>query len=404
MKLTNKLKRFLNTPINGEQFYLGCFAFYLFSAFLQNTTFNFYITSRPFNLIAYEITILLLFKIYFLDSYDLKSKSLIALIMLIAIVSWRQSHSNLVMVMAAFILGAQGVSFRQIIKYYFYISLIMFGMVVFYSLIGVIKNLIFVVHGRATRYALGIVYPTDLGARVLYLILAYSYLNFKKLNVKTYLCYFLIAVLLKLITDARLNVICILLSIPILYVAQRAQKGKSLSQVLASFYWVFTPIIAFLMVILSYFYDEGNRLYRVLDHILSGRLFYSNVAFNRYPVTLFGQNIVEHGYGGKTGMKMFEGNANLNYFFLDSSYIRLIMIYGLLIALLVLATMLFLSIHSIALKDFALPAVLLVVTLSCLVEHHLMELVYNPFLLALLAKGAVRDRRLEVYNGSKKGL
>ncbi len=375
----------LNAPVTGQQLYLGVLVFYLFFSFLRNTTFDPYLGSRPFNLASYACSALLILKIYLFDRYNLKDKLIITFFMLIAICSWRLSTSNLILVMAAFILAAKDVSFTNIIKCYFYTTLILLLSVMLFSVVGIIKDLVFVVHGRATRYALGIVYPTDLASHVLYLILANVYLKYQKLNWHYYLSYLVIAFLLKLITDARLSIICIILIIPTVLMAKAAEKSQcKIVRLIPSLYWAFIPFLAFTSFAGTYFFDNTNHIYYKIDHALSGRLSYGLMSMYRYRFTWLGQKVEETGLGGNKGLSVFH-HGNIGYFYIDSSYLRLIMIYGIIVTLIIVGVMIALSIRGVMRRDYALTAVLFIVTISCFVEQHLLELSYNPFLLALLA-------------------
>ena len=62
------------------------------------------------------------------------------------------------------------------------------------------------------------------------------------------------------------------------------------------------------------------------------------------------------------------------------------MIYGIVATLIYVLIMVAVSIKGVKLQVYQLTTVMLVVTLSCLVEQHLLELSFNPFLLALLAR------------------
>lgn len=384
--MVTKLKKVYENKITGQQLYLVTFAVYLCIAFLRNTTFNPYIGSRVFNLISYLAILVLGLKILFYDNYDVKQLALIGAAFIIAAVSWRLSTSNLILVMMTFIMAAKDVSFREIIKWYFAINLILLLSVVIFSSVGIIRDLVFVVKGRASRYALGITYPTDLAAHVLYLVLANIYLNHQRLNWRYYTSYFLLAVVLKLVTDARLSIICLILTIPIVMIAKQANnRPGGLSRLTVSFYWMITPLIAVVTFLGTYFFDNQNEIFYKIDHLLSGRLSYGRMALDSYPVTWLGQHVIEHGYGGNAGLQLSRSES-MSYFYIDSSYMRLIMISGLLAAALVLGIMMAISIRATVCKEYVLVAIILVVTLSCTVEQHLLELSYNPFLLALLAE------------------
>ncbi|MCC4399302.1 polymerase [Limosilactobacillus reuteri] len=378
-----RIKKIFNVPINRENLYLSTMVFYIFVLFLRNTTFDPYIGSRPFNIASYLVILILVFKIFVLDDSSIKQKIVSFFILTLAAISWRNSNSNLIIVMMSFILAADKVNFRKIVKFYFGTAIIILSFVIFFSLIGVIKDLVFVVPGRATRYSLGIIYPTDLAAHILYLLLAHEYLNFRKINWKYYIGYFIVAIITKLITDARLSVLCMILSIAVLIIAKLAERYKIFQKFISTF-WMYIPIATFIAFVSAYFFDKDNHLFFTVDRMLSGRLGYGHLAMELYPVTWFGQRIVEHGLGGNSGMKIFN-NHNNGYFFIDSSYIRLILMYGLAITIVVIIMMTLVSIKGLSRHQYELTAIILVITFSCLVEQHLLEVSFNPFLLALLA-------------------
>jgi len=138
------VKRLINAPITGEQVYLVAFSFMLFISFLMTTTFTDYFHTRPLQLISYAGVGLLVLKIYLFDHHDATKLIVITLLLGVAFLSWRKSQSYLILDMMALILGAKGVNFRKIIKWYYQIGLIMLIAVILYSLMGVITNLAYV--------------------------------------------------------------------------------------------------------------------------------------------------------------------------------------------------------------------------------------------------------------------
>lgn len=401
--LSLRIKQVWKTQLNGEVLFFIAFVLYFFFSFIRNTTFNPYVGARPFNLVSYLVVGLLVVKIYIFDNQQLKSLLIATIGLGLAAISWRMSGSNLIIVMMAFILGARGISFQKIIKWYFWLGITMLIMVMLFSLTGIIKNMVFIAKGRVPRYALGIIYPTDFAAHVLYLVLAHAYLNYRSLNIRYYFTYFVIALVAMLVTNARLSFICLILTIAVLWVAKHAEsENRPIAKLIASFYWTSTPLLAVITIFSTYLFDNTNHIFYTVDHLLSGRLSYGNMAFWRYPITFWGQKVVEHGYGGNAGMKIFSQH-NGEYFYIDSSYMRLIMIYGLVIAVVMVGIFMTISIRETAVRKYALPAILFIVSISCMVEQHLLELTYNPFLLALLAEVGM-DKALEERNDEKQKL
>lgn len=385
--LKQKTKQIFNYQISGSQIYLATLAVYLVFAFLQNTTFEDYIGGHFYNIISYLAFGVLILKIVFYDHYHLIANLFIISGFLFSIVVWRNSGANLILVMIAFILAAKNVSFDDIIKTYFNVNFWLLVIVIACSLLGVINNLSFIAQGRGTRYALGVIYPTDFAARILYLMLADAYLNFRNLNTTRYLVYVLIALACKQVTDARLNFYCMLLLIIVSAIAQVAEQNYQLQQhdwtnSIVYTYWTFTPILSAIAIFGTYFYNPTNNIYSKIDGMLSGRLTFGSMALQRYSVNLFGTKIKEHGYGNN--MKLFHQGIN-SYFFIDSSYMRLLMIFGLIALVVFIGISMFISIKNTLYGYYALPAILLIVAFSSVVEQHFMELTYNPFLLAFIS-------------------
>ena len=139
-------------------------------------------------------------------------------------------------------------------------------------------------------------------------------------------------------------------------------------------------------MIASYFYTANNALFRIANEAFSKRLGISNLAINKYGLSLFGNHVLEHGFGGDQGIHHFyQSGMSGNYFFIDSSYMRLAIIYGLVIGIFVIIVMSLISLRSAATKDFCLAAIILLVSVSCMIEQHLLDISYDPFLIALLA-------------------
>ena len=147
------------------------------------------------------------------------------------------------------------------------------------------------------------------------------------------------------------------------------------------------PLSATIMIFLSYFYSSSNHILRKIDSLFSGRLALGYRAFSKYDINLFGRTIVEHSFAGVKGLKLANGNGGLpsNYFYIDSSYIRMLLLWGFLVFLIVIICLTFIAIRSTVRKTFILSAVILVSSLSFMFEPRIIQVIYNPFLLALLS-------------------
>ncbi len=96
-----------------------------------------------------------------------------------------------------------------------------------------------------------------------------------------------------------------------------------------------------------------------------------------YGISLFGQDVPMVGFGGSTTLEE-------EYFFIDSSYLNILLRYGILFLIMV-----FIIYGTICYKHKEDTVLMLAVTLlaiSCFIDHHMMEEAYNPLTYALFAK------------------
>ena len=387
-KINDRFHTIFNASITGQQIYFLAFAFYFVPAFLIDTTFTQFLSWSKLRLLTYIAIPLIIFKIYVVDRRHWPSLLLITVLILIGVVAWRAAHYPEILMMMLFVLGAKDVPLRKIIQWYFYLSLVFMLILAVIAIVGIIPNLIYYSKLRPTRYSLGMAYTTFVASHIIYIALAYCYLRFNKLNWLDYLGIFVVAFIALKLTNTRLDFYEMLLLIPIMWIAQRAQRGKRYSQIFASFWWIATPLLAAITVIGAYFYDSSNNIYQKLNSLFTGRLSLSYEAFQRYPVSLFGRKIVEHSYGGAKGVKFANDNLyelSAHYFYIDSAYVRMLLLWGGIVLLLVLGGIIYITVRETAMRRFALPAIFVLIAINAMFEPHILQLIYNPFLLAILA-------------------
>jgi hypothetical protein len=125
-----------------------------------------------------------------------------------------------------------------------------------------------------------------------------------------------------------------------------------------------------------------------MPYSLTRRLEMSQEVLRDNPVSLFGREIEEHGFGGRT--------ENLpgwdKYFFIDCSYIRLFVIGGLLLFGMILLLMTYTQLRCFVYRQYGFLFLLALVALACMLEHHLMEYYYNVFpLMAFSGRRLFKD-------------
>ena len=374
-----------NWRIDGQIIYEIAFAFEFVVAFLITSTYTDYFSNHLLHTLMFAGLALVLLKIFLFDDLDLKWLAIDAIVLILLLTTWRTSKEFSLFSMGIFVLGARNVDFKRIIKIYFYVGMLLLAFVVISAMGGLIRNLVYRRDmTNIVRQSFGIAYPTDFAAHVLYLILAYAYLKFGKIKWYDYAVFLAAAVFLVKFSDARLSAYAIILSIPVLWIGQRAQTDHLLSRFIASFYWTVPILSAYLVIIASYFFTPSNKILTKVNNASSGRLFLGHKAISEYGFSMFGKQIIEHGWGGANGLKMSQ-NALANYFFVDSSFLRMTILYGIIMAIIILLAMTKISWESFQKGSFALASIIVIVSVSAMVEQRLLDLAYDPFLIALLA-------------------
>lgn len=142
------------------------------------------------------------------------------------------------------------------------------------------------------------------------------------------------------------------------------------------------PVLAILSIALTAIYNEGNSMWSKLDGTLMARLKYGKMAFTDYGLKLFGQHIEMVGNGGSLELKG-------EYFFLDCSYVNILMTWG--IVLLIVVLLLFGYACCKNRKDLYFQYAIALIAVNCVIAHHMMDIAYNPFILAVLAANMMRN-------------
>lgn len=403
--MKGKLNSVINTPITGSQIYFLAFVLFFVPTFLLDTTFSSYIGEHIMRVCSYMALPLLFFKIFIIDNWKKWQTFVVLLCLFIGIIDWRTAHNLELLMLVPFIVGAKEVNFKNIIEWYFYLSVIFLGLIAVFAIIGIIPNLIYHYTGRPTRFSVGTIFPSIIAAHYLYIALAYCYLRFNKLKYMDYCGIIAGGLVCMYLTNTRLDFVGVVLSVPVMIIAQRAFRQKTISKMIASFYWMASPVIAVLTIFGSFFYDDNNHIMRKINDLVSGRLSLGHEAFSRYNVKLFGRTIVEHSYTGIKGHKLADsvgaGMGGTHYFYIDSSYIRMILLWGLVAFLGIMIIVTYITLRSIINNTYVLAAIYLIASLNFMFEPHIIQIVYNPFILALVARSDFVSKQEGTLNASE---
>ena len=289
-------------------------------------------------------------------------------------------------VLCVLIVGMTGRSFKVLVSIALAIGSAMMAVTFAASQLGIITDLVY----KGGRHSFGIIYCTDCAAHILFLMVMYVFLRLDLLNIVEYAALILVCAIM-MMTKAQSDIMCgfLLMGGILLYRLTRRWHRKKPVRIIASImsFSFLICTIAIFAVTLG-FNRNDKELRQKIPYTLTRRLEMNQEALRDHPFSLFGSQIEEHGFGGRT--------ENLpgwdKYFFIDCSYIRLFVIGGFLLFIMILLIMTYTELRCFAYRRYGFLFLLVVVSIACLLEHHLMEYYYNVFpLMAFSGRRLFRD-------------
>lgn len=364
------------------------FMVYIVGHFLSGTMYIYILDkSLPYT-IWMVACVLALLKIFLVNVYsDWRDLCLVVSIGLIVWASSLNTNTWDIIYYYVMIVAAQDINFKSIVKVFLATVVTMLIFTIVSAKLGVIAGVTNMRLGSSDlRYALGTVYPTDLAARLFYIELFYIALRKFKLNLPEYITCLSLTVFTYIVTDTKLDVLLMLLLILAVYLKDAIilllEKIQNLGVTL-----ILGSMVA-MIIILTYGYSSKMWILNKINNILSGRLSVGHIAFENFNVPFFGQIIEQTGNGGLH-------HGVYSYFFIDCSYIRVLMMNGLFSFLILVAFLVILSNKFLNEKAYSLEIALLFVALSSIIDQHLLEISYNCLLLAMFADISYFKNELE---------
>lgn len=160
------------------------------------------------------------------------------------------------------------------------------------------------------RMSLGFVHPNSFAIYFLNLLLMWVWLNYEKINKKDILFMILLSTLCFLMTDTKTSYIITLIFSILLYLIKYSKLPKNIINIISKYIF---PILSVLILILIIKFLDGNIIAHKINHMLTGRIKLGAYAYNKFGLSLLGQNI-------EFGTIIWESSWLLNSFTFDSIY------------------------------------------------------------------------------------
>lgn len=302
------------------------------------------------------------------------------------------TNRSFLFVYALFVLLGQFCLFRNIVV----TSMISSGssilIIVLSSLVGIIPNFRYMSESK-TCYCLGFDYYSTVPFVFFYLLVMYIYLRASKIKIWEYVALLIVNSVIFETCYIRLVYYLVMIVIILHFFVRRMSRIKVSSKFFVDYFSAIAFPSAFIVSLFATIgYRPYNVVWRTINKILSGRLYFMNLAFTRYPPKLLGQLIEMEGNSATRTV--------VNYFYIDSGFVYSLLGYG------IVFTMILILFYSAILKyscikdNVELFVWCIGVLLFSLINNTWVSLNYNPLLMiSVLAIKAVKTS----FSSSKSG-
>lgn len=244
--------------------------------------------------------------------------------------------------------------------------------------------------GKTIRYALGSISQTDYSAHLLFTVIAWCMIRPVRSRWWAYLDYpvmFFLYLIAARLNHATANALLILAVIAVtllhqFYVVSEIKPGRRFENACRriSLPFSFSFVLFFVASnVLALLYTPEKplpfgRLSALIPNYDSyvNRLRFANEALKTNPLSLIGVYIREIGNGG--ALKRVK-----HYSFLDISYVRMLLIGGILFTAILLILFTWMQLRTRKSRNYYWLFLLFIVSVNCLVEHHIYEFQYIIF-------------------------
>lgn len=289
------------------------------------------------------------------------------------------------------IVGAKNIHFDRILKVFFGVSLVILAAAMICSQVGMIENLVYPSVRGGVRQCFGTIYPTDFAAHVFYMAMAALCMNNRRIHIADIVIVGALGVFVYKACSAFTGTMTLGLAaigmIVVMIVQRRLEQKEKLEGTDAPSGWwngilrflTLAPVFfAALFISMVHLYRPESAFWAKLDQILSIRLSVSAEGIANYAYRFFGQHVEEFGNGRSI-------ETREHYFFIDDSYLRMALIYGIVILIVVLIMMIIIANRAVRYQRCMLYLAMLLIALHCFMEQHLLEMAFNPFILGMFA-------------------
>lgn len=273
--------------------------------------------------------------------------------------------------MAFAILALSRLPFQWTLRDFYNAQRFILLLVVVMAALGVIENALY--DKERMRFGLGFDSSSTSAVLLFHILVFYECIRSRKwTNSEVYL-YVLSIVLIYIATNSRFIFIMSLLYLAAIWIRPHIKKEYWTNQWTK---WILTVVPFAILagsLLLFAIYDSHNTIWQSLNGLFSDRFKYGHEALFKYGFTVFGQPIVW------SGNNYF--NLPVAYNYVDNSYVKFILEFGVVFALIYLGFISFGLWNFLKKGSYRKIIALMFLVIMGTVESFLFMLVFNPFLI-----------------------
>lgn len=292
-------------------------------------------------------------------------------ILAVGCMEWYSQGRTALLLLCLLIVAAEGISARRILWIYLVVGVAIIVIAHILSLQGWISY-----YYKNGAHGLGIVYSTDYAAHWLYILIAWQLLWRRRHGI-IYVLQGCIIYYVYHLSHSSTFLICSVLLWVLCYMVDYLPRGRVthiLGKTRATAGLILYPLVtvasyAVVLIVGPYSHElmgvTSASLFTFIERI---RLSYEG--FQRYPIRLFSQSVHERGSAGQV-------DFTTEYFFLDNSYVRMLIIYGICFLLIMLFVHMYCMKRCTIENNNILWCALIVIAIDAISEHHISNYAYN---------------------------
>lgn len=335
--------------------------------------------NQDINLVRYfNVLVLILLMVYIIIGYRIDSSTKIDIVLFVIFFAGFLTFQRGALIFL-FIVLARRLAFSSFIKIFILATLCGMGFVLVTYLFDLYPETdLNLFRGDGTyRYLLGYRFPTFMPNFYFHLLLCWVFLRKEKVNLCEVAIVLLINTALYHFTDTRAVFYLVNLLVVSVVITKYIDYSTLIVGRIFKFFTKYSfPVFGFIACYFQYNYDPSIDYMSHLNSILSGRLYLGKMGFDLYEINLLG-NDVEF-------VTLLEATLeNKAFFYIDSAYVQLILVYGILLTALILFSYVKIGFDIVRNNDKYFGLVLIFLFVHSITDPQLLSPEFNPFLLCL---------------------